>query len=721
MPGERILVVDDEPEVVRLCTRILSYEGLSVHGTTSGLEALSLLKEEPFDLLLVDIKMPDISGLDLLRQGRQIVPDLSAVVITGFATLDSAIEALHAGAHRFVLKPFSVDELTQAIDQVLLQKQKEQERLSLRAQLPILEIAQVLTVEGDVDYLAGQLLERVAQDLKTDRAALLLLDEKTAQLNPVETIGIRDELVQAIVIPSEDPIAEQVLQGETPFILPQDARGKPPWTILQGSDPQDTMVLAALRTVKKAIGLISLSRQADRSPFTASDLNLLSITSGQIATALENARLYEALQAELEERKRAEEELVRRNEELTALNALAATIGQSFDLDQLLDATLERALQLAQADGGVIYLLEEKEPSILSMVAHRGLARKTQQALRKVKQGESLIGEVALLGQLIVSSDESPAHWSDAPMWKDSGLQVLAGIPLTAQEQVLGVLGIFYQTKHRMSTQEIQIVSLIGRQIGVAIENTRLAQKAAEIEILRELDRLRSELIANVSHELRTPLGLIKIFCTTLLRQDTDFDHEIHQEFLRDIEDETGKLEMIVDNLLDLSRMEHGRLGLEKQPADIGELARRVIESMQVQTTEHQFKHEFPPEPLITMIDSEQIEQVLRNLLSNAVKYSPEGGVITIQGRGEKDELILSVSDQGIGIPPDALEKVFERFYRVDNDVTQRVRGAGLGLSVSRGIIQAHGGSMRVESIQGKGSTFFFSLPKGLIGEEKHA
>jgi K+-sensing histidine kinase KdpD len=282
-------------------------------------------------------------------------------------------------------------------------------------------------------------------------------------------------------------------------------------------------------------------------------------------------------------------------------------------------------------------------------------------------------------------------------------------------------LGILYQSEHALNVQEIQIVSLIGRQIGVVIENVRLAQEAAEIEILRELDRLRSELIANVSHELRTPLGLIKIFCTTLLRQDADFGREIQQEFLRDIADETGKLEIIVDNLLDLSRMEHGRLRLEKRPAEMGKLALRVIESMQVQTIAHRFKHDFPSEPLIAAIDSEQIEQVLRNLLSNAVKYSPGGGTITIQGHKRKNELVLSVSDQGIGIPHDALEKVFERFYRVDNDTTQRVRGAGLGLSVSRGIVQAHGGSIWVESVPGEGSTFSFSLPTVPTGEEKHA
>jgi two-component system sensor histidine kinase KdpD len=335
-----------------------------------------------------------------------------------------------------------------------------------------------------------------------------------------------------------------------------------------------------------------------------------------------------------------------------------------------------------------------------------------------IKLGESIAGKVAQSGQSIVLAKVSDDPWLSMetgrrcpePEGRET-LHPFASVPIKSKGKVLGVLGVFSRSPRQLSSQEVQLLTAIGHQIGVAIENVRLAEEASEIEILRELNRLRSELIANVSHELRTPLGLIEVFCTTLLREDVDFDREIQQEFLRDIEEETGKLEKIVDNLLDLSQMKDGRLRLDKRPTDVGQLAREVMEAMEVQLIQHRFVHDFPPDPLVATVDPKRIEQVLRNLLSNAIKYSPKGGNITVQGRGDKRQLLVRVSDQGIGIPPEGLERVFERFYRVENEIIQSVRGAGLGLAVCQGIVEAHGGRIWVESTLGVGSTFYFTLP----------
>jgi len=249
-------------------------------------------------------------------------------------------------------------------------------------------------------------------------------------------------------------------------------------------------------------------------------------------------------------------------------------------------------------------------------------------------------------------------------------------------------------------------------------ERKQAEAQASEIEILRELDRLRSELIANVSHELRTPLGLIKIFCTTLLRTDVDFDPQTQREFLHDIEEETERLEKIVDNLLDLSRIQHGRLRLEKRPTDLGQLARQVLDDLEMQLpASHRLIHSFPAEPLVAPVEPRRIEQVLRNLVSNAIKYSPQGGTITVMGQEAGEMILIQVRDQGIGIPHEDLERVFERFYRVENEITRSVRGIGLGLAVCRGIVEAHGGRIWVESLPGEGSTFYFTLPAGGVVE----
>jgi two-component system sensor histidine kinase KdpD len=317
---------------------------------------------------------------------------------------------------------------------------------------------------------------------------------------------------------------------------------------------------------------------------------------------------------------------------------------------------------------------------------------------------------------------------SDAPRLatesgRREGLHAFAAVPIQSKEKVLGVLGVLSHRPRELSFHEVQLLTAVGHQIGLAIENVRLAKKASEIELLREVDRLRSELLANISHELRTPLGLITVFCTTLLRDDVEFDRETRREFLRDIREETGKLDELVDNLLDLSRIQDGRLRLDKSPTDISQLARKAMKPLEIQLAQseshlrtetgllHHLVHDFSPDPLVAMVDPKCIEQVLRNLLSNAIKYSPEGGTITVQGREDGEQLLIRVSDQGVGIPAEELEKIFERFYRVEREITQNVRGAGLGLPVCRGIVEAHGGRMWAESTPDVGSTFCFALP----------
>jgi signal transduction histidine kinase len=193
--------------------------------------------------------------------------------------------------------------------------------------------------------------------------------------------------------------------------------------------------------------------------------------------------------------------------------------------------------------------------------------------------------------------------------------------------------------------------------------------------------------------------------------EDVEFDRETQRKFLDGIDEETTKLEKIVEHLLDLSRMESGRLHLDKQPTDLGQLAKSVIKKMEAQSTQHRLLDDFPSELLVANVDAKRIEQVLRNLLDNAIKYSPEGGTITVQGRRDKWQVLVLVNDQGIGIPAEERGKIFERFYRVENEVTRRMRGAGLGLAVCQGIVEAHGGRIWVESQPGAGSTFCFTLP----------
>jgi K+-sensing histidine kinase KdpD len=422
-------------------------------------------------------------------------------------------------------------------------------------------------------------------------------------------------------------------------------------------------------------------------------------------------------------RRQAEDALRRRTEELTALNLIATTIGQSIDLDNILPATLLKVLDIVGLTAGWIQLLDaDGDKDTLVLAAHHGISGRSAQALARISVEEGLIGETMQPDHAIPMSRVTDDPHICMQVLRQEGAYAYADVPIQARDNVLGVLAVFGPRSRDLTQREAQLLTAIGHQIGMAVETVRLVEKASELEILRELDRLRSELIANVSHELRTPLGLIKVFCTTLLRQDVDIDQQTMREFLLDIEDETERLEQIVTNLLDMSRAESGRLVLDIQPTDLGQLVAQVVADMGIQLHDHHLIHDFSAEPLLAPVDRRQMEQVLRNLLSNAHKYSPDGSTITLRGRGDKRQILLQVHDQGIGIPQDKLEHIFERFYRVDNETTQKVGGVGLGLAVCRSIVNAHGGRIWAESAPGKGSTFCLTLPlapQSALGTER--
>jgi K+-sensing histidine kinase KdpD len=359
--------------------------------------------------------------------------------------------------------------------------------------------------------------------------------------------------------------------------------------------------------------------------------------------------------------------------------------------------------------------LLDEDGEVLLMVTHRGFSPEMIEETRTIKLGESMTGKVAQSGQPIVVGKVSDDPRLTMDIVRREDLHLFAGIPIKSHYQVLGVLGVFSRRPCPLSPRKLQLLTVVGHQLGIAIENVRLANKATENEICRELDRLRSDLIANVSHELRTPLGLIKLACTTLQREDVDVDRETQLEFLRDISAESDRLERLVSDLLDLSRREGGRLSLDKHPVDVNRLVWGVTQSMEAQFPNRHFVNKVPTTSLLATADPERLEQVLRNLVNNAIKYSPQGGSISVRCYGSNGEIVIGVSDQGIGIPAEDLERVFERFYRVDNEVTRHTRGAGLGLAVCRDIVEAHGGSMWLESTLGRGTTAYIRLPVGPV------
>jgi signal transduction histidine kinase len=219
---------------------------------------------------------------------------------------------------------------------------------------------------------------------------------------------------------------------------------------------------------------------------------------------------------------------------------------------------------------------------------------------------------------------------------------------------------------------------------------------------------MQDEFISTISHELRTPLGFIKGYVTTLMREDAKWVPEKRAEFLQIIDDEADRLTELIDNLLDSSRLETGILSMTIEPTKIAPVVRDSINRIQGVHQEMKITSELNPDLPIVAIDSTRIAQVLNNMLSNAYKYAPSSDVV-IRCQPQKNMILVEVKDNGPGIPPEHLAHLFERFYRVPSEST--ARGTGLGLYISRKIIEAHGGEIGVMSELGVGTRFYFTIP----------
>jgi PAS domain S-box-containing protein len=279
------------------------------------------------------------------------------------------------------------------------------------------------------------------------------------------------------------------------------------------------------------------------------------------------------------------------------------------------------------------------------------------------------------------------------------------------------------------SFAECQIRTRDGRRIDVGVSygviRDARGRLGGVVEVIRdisqqkELDRLRSDFVSTVSHELRTPLALIKGYAATLLRPDIVLEGDTQHRFIQQIDEATNRLTRLIDNLLNASRIEAGRLEVTPVSLDVGRLLAKVVNDMRAAAADHRLVSQVMVEHPTALADPDKVEQVLINLLHNAIKFSPPDSTITLCiEEGPRDEAtgrgfwLVSVQDQGRGVLPEHRERIFERFYQVETGVARSVSGTGLGLYICKNLVEAHGGRIWVEAAPGGGSIFRFTLPR---------
>ncbi len=455
-----------------------------------------------------------------------------------------------------------------------------------------------------------------------------------------------------------------------------------------------------LRVGDRVLGVLDV--QSDRvNAFDRSDLFVLQALGDQVAVAIENARLFNETQQRLAE--------------VSTLYTVAQQTTTSLDLNEVLENIVSIIKRVLACRGCCIFLVDQ-ETQELSIRAASGLSDKWRDEAR-LKVGEGISGQVAATGRPIYIPD---THSYPGFIFFDPTVRSLLAVPMTTKDRVIGTLNIDDTRVDAFTDDDGRLLSIAAAQAAVAIENAQLykglKERAEKLERayneLKELDRLKSEFVQNVSHELRTPLTFVKAYVELLLDGTLGELNQRQRESLEIVAERTNTLTRLVRDIIALQQIERESLHLSL--VNLGEIAQMALLGAEVTARQAGIvlKADIPSDLPLVPGDRDRLNQVFDNLLGNAIKFSPDGGEVTIRVWDAGDVVEASISDNGIGIPADELEKIFERFYQVDGSTTRRFGGTGLGLAIVKRIVEAHGGRVWAESEQGRGSTFFFTLPK---------
>jgi signal transduction histidine kinase len=460
----------------------------------------------------------------------------------------------------------------------------------------------------------------------------------------------------------------------------------------------------------KPIGVITVTG-AEAGAFSQRQIALLQTFADQAVIAIENVRLFKELQARTAD-------LTRSVGELEALGEVGRAISSTLDFETVLATIVSRANDLAESDGGAIYEFDEAT-RVFRLRATDRFPEEFAAILKATTlvYGEGAIGRAAMTREPIQVPDVTdPAAYSsrirDALV--QAGYRSLLAVPLVSEDEVVGALVVNRRAAGEFPPRTVELLRTFATQSALAIQNARLfgeiEDKSRQLEVANQH---KSEFLASVSHELRTPLNAIIGFSEVMLERLFGEVNEKQEEYLNDILSSGRHLLSLINDILDLAKIEAGRMELEPGEFDLPQAVDNTLILVRERALRRGIALERWVDPRLGEIkgDERKIKQVLLNLLSNAVKFTPEGGRIEVRAVVADGTAEISVSDTGVGIAPEDYEAVFEEFRQVGTDYARKHEGTGLGLALARKFVELHGGRIWVKSQVGQGSTFTFAIP----------
>jgi signal transduction histidine kinase len=512
----------------------------------------------------------------------------------------------------------------------------------------------------ELDALLPTLLLRTREILEVDTCAVLLLDEETDELVARAAVGIEEEVERGVRIPVGGGFAGRVAADRQAVILDDVDHADVLNPILREKGIK-SMLGVPLLAGGRLLGVLHVGVLAHR-VFTAGDVELLQFAGDRAAIAIEHARAFEA---ERTARKRVEH-----------VQAITDAALAHLELDDLFGVLLPRIREILEADTCAVLLLDEATNELVARAAV-GIEEEVERGVR-IPVGGGFAGRVAANRQAVILDDVDHADVLN-PILGEKGIKSMLGVPLLVGGDALGVIHVGTLVHRRFTGQDVELLQLVAQRVALAIERARVHEQTVA------LDGLKANFVAIAAHELRTPATSVYGVLATLLERDGQLDDDVRRELLRVGVEQGERLRRLLEELLDLSRLDAREVNVKPKPLELA----RVLSGIVLEVLPNGATVEVDvPDDAVAVADPLVLDRILSNLLINAVRYGAEP--ITLSAELGDKELRISVEDSGEGVSAEILPGLFERFGRSDSANV----GSGLGLAIARSYARAHDGDL---------------------------
>ena len=613
----------------------------------------------------------------------------------------------------------------------LLEDKVQQRTRELAA---LFDVAATATQSLDLDPILQEVAAKITDIFDLDSTRIYLLDDQQNELRVRAAVGYNPEgLIQRSFGLGQGIVGKVAESGE-PMIF-EDVQKDPRYAELSHSMASKGtgfrfFAVIPIKTKGKALGAIACNGRLARH-LTEQEIRLMSSMADQISPAIDNINLFEELRRKTAALEKTNQKLLESLEQQTEIAEVLRVMASSpADIKAVMDTILNNALRLCKAENGGIFTFDGEafhvavttliSPGLQSYLQNTPIrpGRETPLRLMGVKK-ESVHSADVLRDPVFILPE----------VYRLEGFRSALAVPMLKRNELIGGIVIHRREVRPFTEAQIELLTTFANQAAIALENTHLFQELKnrtqelaryneEIktanERLKELDRLKSSFVSNVSHELRTPLTAIESLADNLLDGVTGPLTTKQSNYMNGIKESTERLERLINDLLDLSVIEAGKSGLKPTSFSMASLLREVTDTLKPMAEEKQISLEIASTNghSLAWADRDKVTQVLTNLIGNAVKFTPHLGKVTMTVSRTQDAwLQVSIADTGPGIPPQEASKIFDEFYQMSRPGGEKSKGVGLGLAISKKLVEMHGGKIAVDSVVGGGSNFSFTLP----------